>query len=365
MQSRGDLFERYGGDTVQMERTRAQLKELGVRVDISVELEPDLTDYDLVHLFNIARVQETHLQYLNARGQGKPIALSPIYQDLKEYNRRGRYGLAKVVHTLIRDEELTEYAKNIFRRFSNPRQKKILKLQRRVGYRDQQKEVLNQVDVLLPNSRMEMDRIETDFGVKNRYRVIPNGVEMALVDASPDDFVTRYALRDFVLCAGRIESLKNQLSLIRALRNSGLTLILVGEINPYHKLYGKRVLREVRKSRNVFYFSGLVQKELASAYAAARVYVQPSWFETTGLASLEAGLAGCNVVTTDRGYTKEYFKNYAWYCDPADIFSIRDTVLEAYDSPKRGELRKRILQNYTWNRAAEETLKVYQEILER
>ena len=31
---------------------------------------------------------------------------------------------------------------------------------------------------------------------------------------------------------------------------------------------------------------------LASAYAAARVFALPSWFETPGLAALEAALAG-------------------------------------------------------------------------
>ena len=33
---------------------------------------------------------------------------------------------------------------------------------------------------------------------------------------------------------------------------------------------------------------------LASAYAAARVFALPSWFETPGLAALEAALAGCS-----------------------------------------------------------------------
>ena len=353
------------GDTIQIERTKTYLERLGLRVDISVESEPDLVNYDLVHLFNITRAYETYLQYLNARRQGKPVALSPIYQDLREYNQKGRHGLARAAYTLIPNEDVIEYLKNIFRNFSNRGQRKAIRLHRRMGYGAQQKEILSQTDILLPNSRMERDRIAADFGVKNRYHVVPNGVDHTFITASPESFITRYDLRNFVLCAGRIESLKNQLSLIRALKDSGLTLILIGELNPYHGLYSRKVLREIGRNRKMFYLSGLSQGELPSAYAAARVHVQPSWFETSGLASLEAGLVGCNIVLTSRGYAREYFKDYAWYCDPEDTSSIHQAVLKAYHSPKRRGLKKHILQNYTWEKAAKETRKAYQEILER
>ena len=50
-----------GGDTVQIEKTKEQLEKLGVEVDISLELEPDLSAYDLVHLTNVTRIQETYV----------------------------------------------------------------------------------------------------------------------------------------------------------------------------------------------------------------------------------------------------------------------------------------------------------------
>ena len=46
---------------------------------------------------------------------------------------------------------------------------------------------------------------------------------------------------------------------------------------------------------------------LRSAYAACDVFVLPGWFETPGLAALEAALAGAKVVATKGGSTKEYF----------------------------------------------------------
>jgi hypothetical protein len=90
-----------------------------------------------------------------------------------------------------------------------------------------------------------------------------------------------------------------------------------------------------------------------------------SWFETTGLAGLEAGLAGANVVITGRGYAREYFGESAWYCDPANLTSIREAVTAAWAAPRGSrQLEQRISKlGLTWAEAASKTLGVYRQIL--
>ena len=105
------------------------------------------------------------------------------------------------------------------------------------------------------------------------------------------------------------------------------------------------------------------QKELASAMKAARVFAMPSLFETPGLVYLEAAAAGCNVVATQVGSAKEYLGDCAWYCNPYEIYSIKEAVLKAYSSPKTGSAQRRVLKYFTWERAAKLTLEVYQEVL--
>ena len=73
-------------------------------------------------------------------------------------------------------------------------------------------------------------------------------------------------------------------------------------------------------------------------------------------------IAGCNVVVSDRGYTKEYFKDYAWYCDPSRIDSIRQAILDAHHNQRNLELKRYIVENYTWDKMAEETLKAYEHL---
>ena len=73
---------------------------------------------------------------------------------------------------------------------------------------------------------------------------------------------------------------------------------------------------------------------LASAYAAARVLALPSWFETPGLAALEAALAGCAVVVTPFGCTREYFGDRVEYARPDRPAEIGRAILRAWrDGP--------------------------------
>jgi glycosyltransferase involved in cell wall biosynthesis len=102
---------------------------------------------------------------------------------------------------------------------------------------------------------------------------------------------------------------------------------------------------------------------LASAYAACKVFVLPSLYETPGLSALEAALAGANICITKEGATREYFSDFAFYCDPHDINSIREAIFKAYEASKSDKLRDHILKNFTWNRAAKATLEAYEKVL--
>jgi glycosyltransferase involved in cell wall biosynthesis len=85
--------------------------------------------------------------------------------------------------------------------------------------------------------------------------------------------------------------------------------------------------------------------------------------ETPGLSSLEAAAMGCNIVVTRKGDTYDYFENYAFYCEPDDVNSIKQAIDKAFTSEVNPKLKQKILDNYTWEKTAEETYKAYQKIL--
>jgi glycosyltransferase involved in cell wall biosynthesis len=214
--------------------------------------------------------------------------------------------------------------------------------------------------MLLPNSESEYRVFSTDYNLECPYRIIPNGVDKAAVT---EHYQTADNYRNAIICMARIEPLKNQLGLIRALNKTGIRVFIHGKASPNHHQYYNQCQHEA--AENIQILPWLETSQLYPIYATARVHVLPSFFETTGLSTLEAAALGCNVVITDRGYTRDYFGDDAWYCEPEDPASIRSAITAAYEAPYNEAFRKRILEQYTWDRAAEETLKAYEFVLQQ
>ncbi|AEG15642.1 glycosyl transferase group 1 [Desulfofundulus kuznetsovii DSM 6115] len=362
MQSRVSLFNVPGGDTIQILKTKEYLEKLGVKCDISLDLEPELSPYDLVHLFNLTRPQEVYLQALNAKKQGKPVVLSPIYVLYTEYDRSARPWPLRLVAKLLSPSQF-EYMKICARSLRNGEYHRGTKMVLRYGYGPLLKRILALCDFLLPNSYSEMRRIERDLGVAGKlFLVVPNAADHNLFDPARIQLSGKWEhLRNCVLCVARIEGRKNQLKLVEAVRGGPYRLVLVGEPAPNHRRYAEAVRRSAPP--NVIFLGKVPHEELPELYHLAKVHVLASWMETTGLSSLEAGMMGCNLVITDKGDTREYFGDYAYYCDPASVDSIREAIDRAWHEPANPNLREHILRNFTWEKAAEITLTAYQRVL--
>src|SRR5207248_4531127 len=129
---------------------------------------------------------------------------------------------------------------------------------------------------------------------------------------------------------------KNQLLTVCALRDLGVPVVLIGgnlqrNYLEWCRQYGPKGLRVIPH---------LPPAELRSAYAAARVHVLPSWMGTCGLVTMEAALANCNVVCSIAGFEVEYYRDLAYYCDPADPASIREAVVRAYENYAQDAARR-------------------------
>jgi len=222
--------------------------------------------------------------------------------------------------------------------------------------------------LLLPNTKEEAEKIKEIFPfiTDEKIKVIPNGVEERFIEAKPDLFRKHFNVDyDFVLNVARLEPRKNQLSLIKALKGTGIRLIIIGNQSVWPD-YAKLCFEEGKSE--VLFIDELSHDDplLASAYAAANVFALPSSEETPGIAALEAAIAGCSIVITERGGTKEYFRDFAKYVDPYSIEDIRSKILDAWQDNSNKECQKSyILSNFSWSRVAELTLNAYNAVLER
>lgn len=352
--SRATLYSTPGGDTKQLDLTAHYLRKTGVEVDIYLTNQPiDYSKYDLLHFFNIIRPADIigHIEL-----SGKPYVVSTIFLDYGEFEKQTRGGLMKWMNKIFSEDQI-EYIKAIARWLKNG--EKIGSVNYLLwGHRKSVKWVAKHAGILLPNSENEYRRLAKKYNIEHAYRVVPNGI-----DASVAHRVSKKnpKYENAILCVARIEGRKNQLNLIRALNNTPFKVFIHGKPSPNNIAYYEQCKAEA--AENIHFSTWLSEEELYEMYYSAKVHILPSYFETTGLSSLEAAVMGCNIVVTDKGDTKDYFENDAWFCDPDDLASIRSAVEAAYNAPYNPDFRKKILENYTWERAAEETLAAYKQVL--
>ena len=325
-QTRSDFIKNPAGDTVQMISTGQELKNLGVEVQISTAPNIDLSPYDLVHIFNITRIKESYMFFLNAQRQKKKTVLSPIYWPPNAYFMR---------------EGASSNALAIWK-YMQPMRVRLV----------------GECDLLLPNSQIEMNVLRQDFPKSAAYEVIPNGFSDSFIGATSQLFREQFPdiPKEFVLCVARISPRKNQHWLAEISHELGLSLVLIGPVND------RKYFESVMSFSNVLYMGTSQGELLASAYSAAKVHALPSWFETPGLSSIEAGACGTVVISTDQGSPKEYFQDMALYVHPLDDISLR-TALEQALNASPLPLMHHIHDHYSWTKIAEMTLEAYKKAI--
>lgn len=346
---RPNAFAKPGGDLVHAQRTAASLQALGADADLVASDAPDPRGYDVAHVFGVFEPATARAQIGAVRAHGVPLALSPIWLDLRAF-----FATAPHLERALAARDPAEV------------ERRLAKL-RRVGTRlpwqgsiarnadlrlDAQRELVLAADVVLPASEVEAYL----YGERLRASRVPFVVAPLGVD--DDAFaVERSRARAGVLCAARIEPKKNQAALLYALRDVDVDVTLVG--NSFDAPY--RALCERWATPRTRFVEHTEHGAVVRMMAGAAVHAHPSWLESPGLSSLEAAATGTRIVTGDRGCEREYFGPDVDYADPADPASIRAAVLRALERGERdrGDALERRLGAYTWQRHGEATLQAY------
>jgi glycosyltransferase involved in cell wall biosynthesis len=346
---RSTLFAIKGGDTIQVEETAANLRNLGVEADIKKTSEKiDYKMYDLLHFFNIIRPADI---LVHIKRSGKPFVVSTILVDYSMYDKQQRSGLVGKLFRLLPAGGI-EYTKTLYRfLLRRDRLASISYLWK--GQWGSINEILKKTKAVLVQAKEEYEDMVRLYHIAPAFCIIHNGINTAMFQQTKK--IER--IKNLVLCVARIEGIKNQYNLIKALNNTSYKLILIGDAAPNQKNYYQKC-RSIAAD-NVSFINYLPQQQLVAYYAAANVHVLPSWFEVCGLSSLEAAAMGCRIVITDNGYARSYFNDDAFYCDPAQPESILQAVEFAIAADFDNGLQKKMIDNYSWKKTAADTLAVY------
>lgn len=335
-------FQDPGGGEILLLKTKEILEQRGIAVKLFDPFRDNLKDFDILHIFSSFKDCLGIMEC--AHKLGIKVVLSPIYWSTLT-KALGEYGGLRYKIKLV----TKHIAKVIFPFIPSGRRRMFLL-----------------ADALLPNSELEAEQLIRLFALnKKKMHVVLLGVEERFAQAKPDEFINTYGIKDFILSVGRIEPRKNQLNLIKAMKGSGLKLVFIGSpVSGYEDYYAecKRIA-----DKSVVFLNRLEHtlSLLASAYAACSVFVLQGWFETPGLAALEAGLAGAKLAVTKHGATSEYFKDYVEYFNPANPANIRSAIKRALAREKDTILKAHIQQNFLWSCVAEENIRVYKDLLQQ
>ncbi len=246
---------------------------------------------------------------------------------------------------------------------------------------------LRQADVILTVSEHSKREIVKYFGVaETRVQVITEAARpiFSVLPRSEamEKVLRRYQLGDrrFILYVGGISPHKNLKGLVNAFHLfahengfSDIKLVLVGDyqndtfFSDYTFL--KMLVEQLDLTDRVIFTGFIEDGDLAYLYNAASLLAFPSLEEGFGLPAIEAMACGAPVVASNRGSLPEIVGDAGRFFDPYDPPAIAEALRQVLGDDA---LRKKMsgmgvmrARQFTWDRAAQDTLAIFRESVER
>ncbi len=192
-------------------------------------------------------------------------------------------------------------------------------------------------------------------------------------EQSEESILKKYSIKKpFIIYVGNAYPHKNLERLLAAYkillsRNPTIPESLNLVIVCARDIFASRVEEKIRNLKLVdkVKLTGFISsKELPVIFNTAMVYVFPTLSEGFGIPGLNAMAAGLPVVCSNIPTLKEIYKDSATYFNPNDPDDIARKTIAVLSSKNLAELKikgKKLAKNYSWEKMARETLKVYEE----
>lgn len=215
---------------------------------------------------------------------------------------------------------------------------------------------------LITYLRLPPDKVRVVYeAAAPHYRPIENAAEI-------DRVRRRYQLHDpFALYVGTIEPRKNLDRLVQAFgriqkADRHQQLIMVGQLGWKYRAVLKLV-EDLGLQDRVRQLGYVPDEDLPVIYTLANFSVYPSLYEGFGLPIIESMACGTPVITSNRSSMAELGAGAALLIDPTQIDSLADGWQQLLtDASLHSEMRAAGLQRaaeFSWSRAAAETVEVY------
>lgn len=235
--------------------------------------------------------------------------------------------------------------------------------------------IIDSADTVVVSTHIEKEDIGKLYQVNcTPIEVIPPGVNTDLFQPT-DTRIARKKLnlpdKRIVLYVGRIEPLKGLDILLKAialLKTGADTHLLIvgGSPEKDAELERLNTLADNLNISDIVAFNGSVdQEQLPDYYNAADVFVLPSWYESFGLAALEAMSCGTPVVVSRVGGLTTFIEHgktghlVPWRCPDAFARSLETLLENPSLRNAMGAAARRRAMSLSWAAMANEMLACY------
>lgn len=255
-------------------------------------------------------------------------------------------------------------------RFTNPNKNRLVFKFKQLVYKYVMKRVARKSVALIAISKYVKEDIVDYAGVN------PDKVTVTLEAADPFEEpaepIKAFVGKRFIMFNGRPLPHKNLERLIRAFaqlhdQHPDLYLMIAGKKGRSHAAY-ESLAKKLKIGDRVILTDWISDGQLKWSMQNTLAYVYPSLSEGFGLPPLEAMLNGAPVVASNATCIPEVLGDAAHYFDPLDVQAMASAINEVLTDKKlRAELLKRgssQTKKYSWRRMAEQTLAVYERVLE-
>jgi glycosyltransferase involved in cell wall biosynthesis len=273
----------------------------------------------------------------------------------------GRFGGVVTIYDLWMDRH-PEYSPKLFgQRASSLRTRRTVRRARKI----------------MTISEFSAGEIRAFYGLpSDRIAVIPCGVSDDFRPRrDPAEFIElrrRIGLPDapFILFVGGADPRKNHRAVVRAFAKradelQGVSLVLAGDRT--HRFGDmSRTIAQCGVAGRVICPGRQPIEDIVRLYSHADLFVFPSLYEGFGMPVIEAMACGAPVVTSDRTSLPEVAGDAALLVNPEDDEALAGAMTRIHrDASLRESLRAKGFERarqFTWERAARQTIEVYREV---
>lgn len=173
--------------------------------------------------------------------------------------------------------------------------------------------------------------------------------------------------KEFVLNVGTIEERKNIFSVVKALKNTDIPLVVVGKETGYSKKI-QTFINKNKMQDQVLFLKNVSMDELAKIYQLATIFIYPSLYEGFGIPVIEALFSKTPVITSNLSCLPEAGGPDSLYINPLNLEDIRSKIIHLWENSsernRRAENSFVFVQKFNEENIARDMMKVYAEVLQ-